>query len=309
MRRSLTTLLLPLALVAAGVSSSFADEKCELLQYASLDMGTDRTGGVYVPAMVNGQKVNLLVDIGGFVSLLTQTTVQDLSLKQEALSARTEVSMPGTRIKRFVRADTVQLGKLNGAHITFLVMPDGRMPSEVGGTLGRDFMANYDVEFDFAKGKLNLFSPEHCNGQVAYWTHSPYARIPIKFDSTSPVWATVLLDGKPVDATIDTGFSRSIIGFEVARNLFDWHENTAGLAVVSKRSDGTPATYHFPFQTLSFSGVAVANPDILIVRPLGTGDVGSSEVPFAIGQDVLRQLHLYVAYRERAIYATSAEAN
>jgi tetratricopeptide (TPR) repeat protein len=91
--------------------------------------------------------------------------------------------------------------------------------------------------------------------------------------------------------------------------ISDWHENMAGLAVVSKRSDGTPATYHFPFQTLSFSGVAVANPDILIMRPLGTGDVGSSEVPFAIGQDVLRQLHLYVAYRERALYATSAEAN
>ncbi len=39
-------------------------------------------------------------------------------------------------------------------------------------------MWNYDVDFDFAVGKFNLFSKDHCDGQVVYWTRSPVAVVP-----------------------------------------------------------------------------------------------------------------------------------
>jgi predicted aspartyl protease len=297
-------------MLAGAASSVFADEKCQLTQYASLAMGTDSFGDAYVPVTINGRDLNLLVDTGGLLSMLTQATVQNLSLTTEPISSRMIVYMPGARITRFVHTDTIQLGTMKADHIVFFLMPDGRMPSEEGGTLAPDFMANYDVEFDFAKTKFNLYSQQHCPGQVVYWTHQPYAAIPFQTDRAGHIVATIQLDGKSIDATIDTGTSQSAMGFESARDLFDWDGKTADLSVLSKRSDGSPATYHFPFKSLSLSGVTVNNPAITLLRLERSGDfrVRAPKMPFLLGMSVLRHLHLYIACKEKIIYATPAEA-
>jgi predicted aspartyl protease len=303
--------LLSALVFAGGDMRAFADPNCQLTRYASLDMGTDPAGGVYVPVAINGHSENLLVDTGGLLSMLTQSTVQNLSLATEPISSRMIVYLPGARITKFVHADTIQLGNMKADHIVFFLMPDGRLPSEEGGTLAPDFMANYDVEFDFANAKFNLFSPQHCPGQVVYWTHQPYAQIPFQIDREGHIVAAIQLDGKSIDATIDTGTSRSIMGFESAYDLFGWDDKTAGLTVFSKRSNGTPASYRFPFKSLSMSGVSVNNPDILLVRLLSSGDfrVRPPKRPFLLGMGILRQLHVYISYKEKTIYVTPAEAH
>lgn len=311
MRKFLLLVILSATVLAGGAARSSADQKCPLTQYASLDMGTDATGGVYVPVAVNGHSENLLIDTGGIASMLTDSTVNTLSLAREPLSGRVLVFMIGARIIQLVHADTVQLGSMVAHHVGFLVMPDGWMPSEEEGTLAPDVMGNYDVELDFAKAKFNLFSPQHCPGQVVYWTHEPYAQIPVNIDSMGQVLTTVQLDGKSIEAGIDTGTSRSIVGFEAARDIFGWDDKTAGLTVVSKRADGTPASYRFPFKTLTLSGVTVNNPDILILRQERSGDsrIESPKIRFLIGMGVLRQLHLYISYKEKSIYVTGANAH
>lgn len=297
--------------LALGAAPSYADQQCPLTRLASLDMGTDPAGGVNIPAIVNGRAESLLVDTGGIASMLTESTVQNLYLKKEPISRRVIVFMPGARITELVHASTVQLENMKAADVVFFVMPEDRMSSEENGTLAPDFMANYDVEFDFAKGKFNLFSPQHCQGQVVYWTHEPYAQIPITVDRMGHIVTSIVLDGKPIDAMIDTGSSRSLAGYESTRDLYNWNDKTSNISVVSKRSDGTPATYHFPFKTLTLSGITVNNPDILLWSQVSPGDyrIGSPKMQFVLGINVLRQLHVYISYKEKMIYATSAEAH
>ncbi len=65
------------------------------------------------------------------------------------------------------------------------------------------------------------------------------------------------------------------------------------------------STYRYPFATLTFEGIEVRNPNILI---LDTGS-DSRDAELIVGIGVLRQLHLYIAYGEKTLYLTGAEAN
>jgi hypothetical protein len=64
--------------------------------------------------------------------------------------------------------------------------------------------------------------------------------------------------------------------------------------------------YRFPFDTLSFEGVTVQNPDIDIIPGETYGKLNPQLI---IGINVLRQLRVYIAYKEQTLYLTSAEAN
>jgi len=63
-------------------------------------------------------------------------------------------------------------------------------------------------------------------------------------------------------------------------------------------------TFSYPFKTIDFAGVAVTNPHILV---LSDRDFPPKEL--LLGSDVLRQLHLYISYKEHKIYVTPATAH
>ena len=311
MRMNVVATILAIIFFGGQTVPVTAQQNCQLTQYASLDLGTDEGNRAYIPVGINGVTENLLVDTGGVASVLTESTVLALRLPYEFLSGGRMVIMPRTAITRVAHGGTVQLGNMRAAHVAFLVMPDHLLPAGEAGILGPDVMGNYDVELDFANAKFKLFSPDHCPGNVVYWTHEPYAQIPFQMDAQGHISTTVQLDGKSIQAILDTGSSRSTMGFESASGVFGWDNKTADMTVTSRRRDGSPQTYHFPFKTLALSGVTVNNPDIVLVRQLSSDDfrIRSPKLTFLIGMNILRQLHLYISYRERNLYVTAAGAH
>lgn len=309
MNQLCVTGLLAATLAFGGISTASADDKCQLVRYVSIDLGTDETGGVYIPMTIAGHDENLLVDTGGFVSLLTASAADQLSLRRQPVPSGMKITMyGGLRLHEIAFADEIVLGGMKGRHIGFLVMPDRHLPPEVSGTIAPDFMRNYDVELDFAKGKFNLFSPGHCEGRIVYWTHDAYAQLPMRLDANGHIRIDVQLDGKRFEAGLDTGSSRSLMRFESAKDVFGWTEQTAGLkTTATMKEDGTPIVYQFPFKSLTFSGVAVANPDIVLVSDKASKQYGQPDL--IIGMGVLRQLHVYVAYHERNLYLTTVDAH
>jgi hypothetical protein len=96
--------------------------------------------------------------------------------------------------------------------------------------------------------------------------------------------------------------------------MLGWNANPPEL----KCSD-TGAPCHYPFKTLAFGGVAVANPNIEI-QPDRLANLhepgelhertgGMQAPPIIIGASILRKMHLYIAYGEHVIYATGADAH
>ncbi len=149
---------------------------------------------------------------------------------------------------------------------------------------------------------------------MVYWTQQPYMALPFRLDDNKHILFTVTVDGRDMDALLDTGSDDAILRLDVARSMLGWNANLPEL----KCSDGE--TYcRYPFKTLAFGGVSVANPNIEILpdrlaslQEVGelhekTGDM--QEPPIIIGASILRKMHLYIAYGERVIYATGADAH
>jgi predicted aspartyl protease len=301
------------ALLAAALmlksSPVIAEETCRLLRIASVDSSMDRAGGLIVPMKIGSQSVSMLVDTGGIITGIRDTVADRIGLRMSPMAMEAQMRMyGGARISRYTIAPEVELGGLKAQRFPLIIMPgETMMGSDIDGILAPNVLSKYEVEFDFANARLNLFTRDHCEGQVVYWTTGPYAAIPIVVDEHSwHLTLPVMLDGHRVRATIDTGSSRSILSWETAKDLFSLDEKTPG---VEKVPGSDIHAFHYPFKSLAMQGVNVADPDLLLVPDADSHMMMFGEPPMILGMGVLRQLHLFLSYKEKVLYATPASAH
>ncbi|HUB85530.1 MAG TPA: retroviral-like aspartic protease family protein [Rhizomicrobium sp.] len=294
--------LLAVLFVFSAADPSIADDACSLRQVASMDMGSDVFGRVTVPMTVKGTPLAMLVDTGGYISALNQSVVRKLDLSTTYLMNGRYVQMfGGVHLDQTAEAHDVLLGNMKASSMPVFVVPDGILGGP-DGILAPDILGAYDAEFDFANNKFNLYSQDHCDGQVVYWTADPYAAVPFGIEGGTHITVNVTLDGKTFRAVIDTGAARSLMSLDAAKDAFDIADNDPNLKLAP---DGH--TYTYPFKTLDLQGVSVKNP-AFVLMPQSVAKVrGLPDMIIGIG--ILRQLHLYIAYRERKLYATPASAH
>jgi predicted aspartyl protease len=120
-----------------------------------------------------------------------------------------------------------------------------------------------------------------------------------------------MLDGKPVRAMVDTGAPATLIGQATALGDFqaDMHQNnvdnsTAG--TMTGASDGEIDAVPHRFATLQLGGINIRNPVLLIASSdkAWRGDYAG----LLLGMRDLRNFHLYIAYQERKLYLSRANA-
>ena len=170
--RKLTFVVLALSLLSGP---ALADEKCHLLRVTSLDMGSLITH-VTVPASINDQPLTMLVDTGSPFTMISESKAKAVGLRTEIAPDFRVIVFGGIVIRHYATFAGFTLGTMKAPSFTYPLLPDGIFPSDVDGILGADFLANFDLDFDFAKAKLSLFSRDHCDGKVVYWTHEPVER-------------------------------------------------------------------------------------------------------------------------------------
>ncbi|HTW36810.1 MAG TPA: aspartyl protease family protein [Rhizomicrobium sp.] len=303
-----TAALLMLA-VALAVTDANAQQKCQLMRAAKLDMTMDPGGRISVPMTIGGKPISLLVDTGGYESALTRSTVDALDLTTKQAPEPIAQVYGGVIVDRFVFTHDDVLGGLKASELPFIVVPDGTggLSQEEGGILAPDVLKNYDADFDFANGTLNFFSKDHCEGRVVYWTSTGYGKVPFEFDHDSHIEFTVLIDGKEVRALLDTGARESVADLARIETDFGLNEKSAGM---SRLPDSTTkeAGYRYAFKTLTFDAVSVSNPDIALI-PGDQSRVGMAVPTLILGMNILRHLHIYIAYGEKMLYVTDASAH
>jgi predicted aspartyl protease len=293
-------------LLAASLTTAHAEESCQLLRIAQVDMGTSPDGAATAPMSVGGQTFTMEIDTGGFISMLTDTSVASLGLPPQVINFDIEIrGYGGKRVTKYVIAHDIVFGGLKAARHEMLVLPSDMGSEQIGGIIAPDILRAYDDDFDFANAKFSLFSPKHCEGQVVYWTTGPYATIPITVDDSGHMVMPIEIDGKRVRATIDTGNYRTLMSLETAKSLFNISDSDPALVSLARES-GEPG-YRYPFKSMTFQDVQVSNPDVMLI----SDDVSRMREmpPVLLGMNVLRQLHIYIAYKERKIYATAASAH
>lgn len=284
-----------------------ASASCQQVRIAGIDMTTEADGLVAVPVSVDDTPVMLTVDTGAVHTAISSRLADALGLERETSSQLYEMA-GGVPITEMAYAHSLKMGPLVTGRVGVMVAPAQALSSDTDGLFGPDVMNNYDVEIDYAHARFGLFSQDHCPGQVVYWTREPYARVPMHVDESWHISVPVTLDGKPVTAFIDTGAERSIMTQSVAKAIFGIGPDDPRLTKrenVSVNETAPTTIYHYPFASLALEGITVGHPDIDIMPDAAFGGNGPQLI---VGAGVLRQLHLYLAYREQVLYATPAES-
>lgn len=275
-----------------------------------------------VPVSINGIPKLFLLDTGGDVTQINGDVADELKLTKQDSDLKL-LDMYGHASNKRVRIDKFTLGRLQGEDIYMAIQPnpDFGKGTRYVGIFGPDMMGRYDVEVDFGTYKMNYFSPDHCPGRVVYWPHAALGIAPMVFHNRH-IRLPVKVDGKELRAEIDTGATNTVMMASAAKRLFDIVPETPGNIPLNTR--GMAAAFERVFSTLDFEGVAVKNPHIVIVPELiGSKDPNNgfrtdsrakkidddaNRPDLLIGMNILKKLHLYIAFGENKLYISEASS-
>lgn len=307
------------ALALACLASGARAEDCRLKLVAALDaVVTDK--GVMVPVTLGGQAGGyFMLDFGALVSGVADTASDAMHLKRDFIASNLSIDIAGKHLREEARVP-VQIGAVKGDIVMGVVpgfSPDDKRET---GILGIDLLGRFDVELDLAHGKVNLFSQDHCKGQVIYWTHTAaVAAVAMKFRGQETFVIPMQLDGQDLDAMVSTG-PLPLLNGRVAQRTF-------GLEFEFSSAPGSALPKHI-FKTLSVDGLTITNPELSIYEdnsapcnggarmkavPLRTEHNAEFETCFGlpdltIGLPELKHLRVFIAFKERMLYATAADA-
>lgn len=308
-------------LAAASMPAVAADKCPPLAIYAQVNLVPINNDSAFlVPVDIGGVTKLMLLDTGSSGTLITAKGAADLGLEQKRSKVRL-YDVTGNYSDTKVTA-TIGIGALKGPNFDFHVAPAGVVFDDprIVGLLGDDVLGQFDVSIDFPKRKLDIISQNHCDGRVVYWKDRPVAIIPFHLvRSTLHIVLPVTLDGHSIKAFLDTGASRSTLNRHPAENIFGLKLGSADTPAAGTLNGEKGSTvWHHTFKTLTFEGVTVANPTFSIIpdrvrKHIAEPQLGSLiartnddelEPDILLGMDVLKHLHVYIAYKERKLYIT-----
>jgi predicted aspartyl protease len=325
------------AIAALSVSGTARAADCRLQNIASLDATRGPDGLLTVPVSMGSERVNMLLDTGaergvidisvtrkmGITPLKIYTPPPIFNVPGAPFRSMVQFSHPdfyltdGTKLDHFVKVPAVNIGASHTESVIFLLARfDDAQAHGAKGILGSNLLRNFDVEVDPAAAKVNLFSPDHCENKVVYWAPA-YADLPLRIGSGGQIEFTMSLDGRDVDAVLDTGAAQTTLNIAMARRAFGIDLDAPTVERVS--GEGSNTIYRTRFQALAAGGLTIKNPQITLApdriarqqmaRALDSGASGSGVLDSAklvLGMDILNRLHFYIAYREKKLYFTAA---
>lgn len=317
--------LAAMTVAAAFTAVSEADAaSCELHVVASIPAKLSPRNQLLLDATINDSPVKIQVDTGAQTSTLSRKFAVRTGIPIEDMPG-VVYGLTGEALNQKTRVRSLHLGNTVSTNEAMVLTPIGGdgTDGEPVALFGADYLQNYDVEIDVAGGKVNLFSQDHCPGQVVYWSPE-FFKSKIYYVGNSPLHRPTIdiaVEGKPLRALIDTGAWATAMRMAVAQERFDLSPNSADMQKLgeTKGIDGRVLeTYQHTFQSMTFGDITLHNTRMAIA-PINTAahhasagshlntDMGE-QPDVLIGMSLLKQLHLLIAYSENALYYTVAAA-
>jgi predicted aspartyl protease len=276
----------------------------------------------FVPVEIAGVSKLMMLDTGMPFTTMTSAAAHELNLKP----TRTDVKLydlTGAKTDQFVSAP-LKIGNTRSSNIEFMLSPSSRDDfgdPRVAGAIGADILNKLDISIDFGAHTFTMFNQNHCEGQVVYWPERPLLVVPFKLQDGWQIILPVTLDGKEVKAALNTGAGTSTLEKGKAERSFDVVAGSTDSPVANDLIGAKGlTTWRHRFKSLSFAGIEVMNPEIHIIPDMigekrnnwSTGTMvdqkahSTEQPPILLGVDVLRHLHIYIAYREKNLYISPA---
>jgi hypothetical protein len=311
------------SVVACAASGNDAEPTCAFKRGANLDMTTTHAGVPAVPVMINGTTKPFVISISGVYSSISKSAADELKLPTELLSKQIRFAFSdGSTITRLAHPDVFQVGQLPLKHMGLTVVANAHEWPDYSGLLASDILHFFDLEFDFANEKFQMYLPNDCGDRVVHWPHTTYGVIAFHenrpyvssggyISSNLAGWqiiAPAKLDGVDVDVIFETGTEKSSMTLEDAREIFPSGSEEKSLKRIDDKPDSGDERYSYPFGALTLDTLTVNHPNI-VLHPNKLGPLvrlGRNRPQLFLGMSVLRRLHFYVNYRDTKLYLTEA---
>ncbi len=301
--RGLGAAALPLLLLPQlAQAQDGAGSQCNYAEIAQLPLRYAGTAlQPAVAGVIDGVPAVMLVDTGADGNYLTMTATlkRDLPLRVTLSTVR---GVGGKSRLYSARLKDFSVGPISspGRKELSIIKSMGATPG-YDAIVGAPFLLQADFEIDLHAKQIKFFRGQDCDHTpLNYWeqpaTDVPFART--RGHSPNPHF-TVLINGKEVEAMIDTGASSTVMTLDAATRIgIDVKAPDArllgeGSGIGAKRI----ARWSVPVQSFEIGTEKVGN-----VR-LGVIDSQSEYTPdLLLGQDFLRAHHVLFAMRQQKLY-------
>ena len=276
---------------------------------AAIDLPVTISGTrALIDAKINHQDVRLLVDSGAFFSLISAATAEELKLKMGPAPYGFELKGIGgaTEQPSVALAKPFTIANVDIPNMEFLV-GGSEAGGGASGVLGQNFLVNWNVEYDLAKGAIRIFKDTDCSKQfLAYWdlqnqqpiTVTNIEKVTLRYPFAI---AHAYINGEKIKVLFDSGASRSLLSRKAAER--------AGVKVDAPGViDGGPGrgvgrnvvrTYIAPFASFKFAdGEEIKN------ARLRVADTDLEVTDMLIGADFFLSHRIFIANNQGKIYFT-----
>lgn len=217
---------------------------------------------------INGTPMRILVDTGAQQTILWRDLVERLDLRMTQVNGLMMYGVGGATRPKAARVEELRIGDHVVKDGRWLVAGEQALGNaEIGMLLGYDVFSKFDIEVDLADGKMAFYAPQDCDRvALAHWSPQQFMLADLN-DTKGRAEITVLLNGKPVKAILDTGASTTVIDADAARRLGvtedspDVVEAGASVGIGKKVVRNHVAT----FETLQIGDEMIRNPKLRIV--------------------------------------------
>jgi tetratricopeptide (TPR) repeat protein len=257
-----------------------------------------------ITAKINNQETRFVLDSGAFYSMMSTATAAEFNL-------RLKPAPNGFRLQGIGGAVSTQIATVKdfgiaGAlihNIEFLVGG-----SEVGGEglIGQNFLEQWDVEYDFAKGVVRLFKPEGCKkARMAYWLTPGQSVSEMEIESVAFARMHTIgvgsVNGQKIRVMFDTGAYTSLLSLKAAERA-GIRTDSPGVVEAGYGSGlGRGLVKNYIATASSFK---IGDGEEIKNARLRIADSDLPDADMLLGSDFFVSHHIFVANSQRKLYLT-----
>jgi len=293
-------MVVALAVLLSLLASSTGLAKCSLGVFARLPV-TIAASRATVPGMINGKPANLVIDSGAFYSLMSRSSADEFGLSVRPAFGLVSGGPTGAVDWSATTVKTLAIAGIPIPHIDFLVGGSDIVADE-SAIIGQNILSIGDVEYDLARGAINMIKPTDCGeSDLAYWvTSSAYSVIDFHhMDSmNSQAIAEAFVNGVSVRVLFDTGAPRSSLSLKAAGRA---GINLSDPGVVESGYVGGIGRKLLKSWVAPVADFKIGDEEIRHTR-LRIAEKPEDGADMILGLDFFLSHHIYVSNKQRKLY-------
>jgi predicted aspartyl protease len=282
-----------------GLLAHPASAACGIQRAATLPLlSTERP---VVQVAINGLAVQMLVDTGSQISMVTPDAVAALRLARDLPRGSRIQTLGGEAVSRNAILTTLEIAGLqyNDRSVAVSALDGTKTDSgsPPAGVIGADLLHDFDLELDIRAQTLTLYRPDPCAPSRPTW-NEPYVRVSATVSGRNQLLFPVTLNGHTLQAVFDTGSRGETVSRDAANDLGVTDQDLLHDPTASGISSGQ---HDYRIRRHLFTTMKIGS-ELFRNVPLDVVDFHQPGIDMLVGADYMHWRRFYLAYSANALF-------